>query len=151
MYWQPVFQTCTLLPLALVLVRPGTTVTRHVVAASQVMWSGLFIHLSGGRIETHFTFGSLAFFTWCMDPRVLATATVLVIADHLVRRVVLAPMGVRHGNPQWLATPSSMVHGSLSRTRFSSSGFSSGFVRCRRCSAAVAAATNQPADRKQSA
>ncbi|HEY1598994.1 MAG TPA: ATP-binding protein [Pirellulales bacterium] len=76
----------TLFPLMLVALQPGAAVTRHVVAASQIMWSGLFIHLTAGRIETHFhIFGSLAFLAWYMDPRVLATATALVIADHLAR------------------------------------------------------------------
>ena len=36
--------------------------TRHVVAIAQMLMSALLIHLTGGRIETHFhVFGSLAF------------------------------------------------------------------------------------------
>ena len=47
------------LPLALIALRPGAAVTRHVVAAAQMLWSALLIHLTGGRIETHFhVFGS---------------------------------------------------------------------------------------------
>ena len=39
----------------------GTTSTRMVIAVAQVLYSGLLIHLTGGRIETHFhIFGSLA-------------------------------------------------------------------------------------------
>src|SRR5258708_864395 len=34
--------------------RPGQELTRHVVAAGQMMMSGLLIYITGGRIETHF-------------------------------------------------------------------------------------------------
>jgi diguanylate cyclase (GGDEF)-like protein/PAS domain S-box-containing protein len=44
------------------------------------------IHLTGGRIETHFSiFGSLAFLAFYRDWRVLVTASAIVAADHLVR------------------------------------------------------------------
>jgi len=42
------------LPIALLLLRPGDALTRHVVAIAQMLWSALLIHLTGGRIETHF-------------------------------------------------------------------------------------------------
>src|SRR6185295_2916723 len=42
------------LPIALAIMRPGHTLTRHVMAIAQMMWSALLIHLTGGRIETHF-------------------------------------------------------------------------------------------------
>src|SRR5262245_13320511 len=41
-------------PIALTFIMPGSALTRHVMAASQMLWSALLIHLSGGRIETHF-------------------------------------------------------------------------------------------------
>src|SRR5437870_3144981 len=45
----------------LVRVQPRAPFTRHAVAVAQMSFSALFIHLSGGRIETHFhVFGSLA-------------------------------------------------------------------------------------------
>jgi hypothetical protein len=44
----------TLLPVAMALMRPGMAMTRHTIAAGQMLWSALLIHLSGGRIETHF-------------------------------------------------------------------------------------------------
>lgn len=73
-------------PVYLVHVWPGRTVTRHVVAAAQMLTSALLIHLSGGRIETHFhVFGSLAFLAFYRDWRVLGTATVVIGIDHLVR------------------------------------------------------------------
>ncbi len=78
----------------LVRARPGTALTRHAVAVSQMLWSALLIHLSGGRIETHFhIFGSLAFLAFYRDERVLFTATAVAIADHLVRGM-LAPASV---------------------------------------------------------
>ncbi|HXT20360.1 MAG TPA: histidine kinase, partial [Thermoanaerobaculia bacterium] len=74
------------LPIALIILRPGWVGTRHVIAFSQVMWSALLIHLTGGRIETHFhVFGSLAFLAFYRDWKVLVTATVTVAADHFLR------------------------------------------------------------------
>ena len=60
----------------------GWAGTRHVVAVAQMLWSALLIHLTGGRIETHFhVFGSLAFLAFYRDWKVLVTATVTVAAD----------------------------------------------------------------------
>jgi hypothetical protein len=78
------------LPIVLIILRPGWVGTRHVIAFSQVMWSALLIHLTGGRIETHFhVFGSLAFLAFYRDWKVLVTATVTVAADHFVRGLVM--------------------------------------------------------------
>jgi two-component system sensor histidine kinase/response regulator len=75
-------------PVALAIVRPGATSTRHVIAISQMLMSALLIHISGGRIETHFhVFGSLAFLAFYRDWRVLLPATLVVAADHWVRGV----------------------------------------------------------------
>lgn len=75
-------------PIALTLSRPGWASTRHVVAVGQMLWSALLIHLTGGRIETHFhVFGSLAFLAFYRDWRGLITATVVVALDHLMRGV----------------------------------------------------------------
>ena len=74
------------LPIALALLRPGRLSTRLVIASSQMFFSCLLIHLSGGRIETHFhVFGSLAFLAAYRDWRVLVPATAIVAVDHLVR------------------------------------------------------------------
>jgi len=65
---------------------PGLVITRHVIAVAQVLTSALLIHLTGGRIETHFhIFGSLAFLAFYRDWRVLVTATIVVAGDHLLR------------------------------------------------------------------
>src|SRR5262245_59091656 len=51
----------TCFPVLLAITQPGRTLTRHVVAIGQMLMSALLIHLTGGRIETHFhVFGSLA-------------------------------------------------------------------------------------------
>jgi len=74
------------LPIGLVLTRPGAVHTRHVVAVAQMFYAALLIHLTGGRIETHFlVFGSLAFIAFYRDWPVLVSATAVVVADHLVR------------------------------------------------------------------
>jgi signal transduction histidine kinase/DNA-binding response OmpR family regulator/HPt (histidine-containing phosphotransfer) domain-containing protein len=73
-------------PVAFALLQPGRTLTRHVIAAGQMLISALFIHLSGGRIETHFhVFGSLAFLAFYRDWRVLITATAITGLDHFLR------------------------------------------------------------------
>ena len=68
--------------------QPGRTRTRHIMAVGQMLVSALLIHLTGGRIETHFhVFGSLALLALYRDARVFITATVVVYVDHLVRGV----------------------------------------------------------------
>jgi PAS domain S-box-containing protein len=78
----------SIFPIVLVLTRPGYTATRYVVAIAQMLMSALLIHLTGGRIETHFhVFGSLAFLSFYRDWRVLVPATAVVAADHIFRGV----------------------------------------------------------------
>ncbi len=74
--------------LWLVFVQSGAVLTRHVVAISQMLASALLIHLTGGRIETHFhVFGSLAFLSFYRDWRVLITGSVVVAVDHILRGI----------------------------------------------------------------
>jgi two-component system, sensor histidine kinase and response regulator len=76
----------TILPVFLCLTKPCASSTRHVVAVCQMLMSALLIHLSGGRIETHFhIFGSLAFLAYYRDWRVLVSATAVIATDHAVR------------------------------------------------------------------
>ena len=76
-------------PVALAFVMPGAPITRHVIAVAQILFSSLLIHLTGGRIETHFhVFGSLAFLAFYRDWRVLLTASLVVGVDHFVRGVL---------------------------------------------------------------
>jgi hypothetical protein len=66
----------------------GQAITRHVIAIAQILFSSLLIHVSGGRIETHFhVFGSLAFLAFYRDWKVLVPATLLVAIDHYLRGV----------------------------------------------------------------
>ncbi|HYH83993.1 MAG TPA: diguanylate cyclase, partial [Pyrinomonadaceae bacterium] len=76
----------SLFPVTLALLRPGEPSTRYIIATAQMLMSSLLIHLTGGRIETHFhVFGSLAFLSFYRDWRVLIPATVIVAADHFLR------------------------------------------------------------------
>lgn len=78
----------TLFPLLLVYTHPGESVTRYVISISQMLMSALLIHLSGGRIETHFhIFGSLAFLAFYRDWRVFIPATIVVALDHFIRGI----------------------------------------------------------------
>ena len=78
----------SLFPIFLALCCPGQVMTRQVIAVSQLLMSALLIHVTGGRIETHFhIFGSLAFLAFYRDWRVLLSATLVTAADHLVRGI----------------------------------------------------------------
>jgi signal transduction histidine kinase/ActR/RegA family two-component response regulator len=76
------------LPIAFAVLIPGWTITRHVVAAGQMAISALLIHVTGGRIETHFhIFGSFAFLAFYRDRAVLITGMMVVAIDHAVRGI----------------------------------------------------------------
>lgn len=75
-------------PILLAIWKPGEQITRHVIAVSQGCWSALLIHLTGGRIETHFhVFGSLAILAFYRDWTVLLSATIVVASDHCLRGI----------------------------------------------------------------
>jgi two-component system sensor histidine kinase/response regulator len=75
-------------PILLAMFRAGSPITRYTISVAQMLTSALLIHLTGGRIETHFhVFGSLAFLAFYRDWRVLVPATVVVAADHFLRGV----------------------------------------------------------------
>jgi two-component system, sensor histidine kinase and response regulator len=75
-----------LFPAALGILRPGRPSTRFTIGVAQMLMGALLIHLTGGRIETHFhVFGSLAFLAFYRDWRVLIPATIVVALDHMVR------------------------------------------------------------------
>jgi len=90
------------LPIALAIKRPGWVVTRHVIAMAQMLWSALLIHLTGGRIETHFhVFGSLGFLAAYRDWRVMVTATVVVASDHFIRGLLWPESVYGIVSPEW--------------------------------------------------
>src|SRR5215470_4307798 len=96
----------TLFPVALVWRYPGEATTRYVIGAAQMLMSALFIHLTGGRIETHFhVFGSLAFLAFYRDWKVFVPATLVVACDHLVRGLFwpISVFGVLTASPwRWV-------------------------------------------------
>ena len=96
----------TSLPVFLALLYPGLVLTRHVVAIGQMLMGSLLIHLTGGRIETHFhVFGSLAFLAFYRDWKVMVTATAVVAADHFLRGIFFpfSVFGITPGGPfRWL-------------------------------------------------
>ena len=96
----------TIFPVSLALLKPGEAMTRYTIAASQMMMSALLIHLSGGRIETHFhIFGSLAFLAFYRDWRVFIPATLVVAGDHFVRGIFFpeSAFGVQAPSPwRWV-------------------------------------------------
>jgi two-component system sensor histidine kinase/response regulator len=86
--WAAIFlgAVISVFPALLGVLRPGRPFTRYSIAAGQMLTSALLIHLSGGRIETHFhVFGSLAFLAFYRDWRVFIPATVVVALDHMFR------------------------------------------------------------------
>jgi PAS domain S-box-containing protein len=92
----------TALPLYLIKFRPGATITRHVIAVCQTLFSDLFIQISGGRIETHFhVFGSLALLAFYRDPAVLLSASSVVAITHGIRGIYWpeSVYGVVHPEP----------------------------------------------------
>jgi len=85
--WMAIFLGGTIisLPSVMVFLRPTSAVTRHLVAIAQMLTCALMIHLTGGRIETHFQyFGALAFLAFYRDWRILVSASIIAAAEHLI-------------------------------------------------------------------
>jgi signal transduction histidine kinase len=82
--------------------RPGWVVNGYVAAVSQTLWSALFIHLTGGRIETHFhVFGALAFLAIYREWRLLVVASVVVAGDHFLRGIFWPESVYGISSPAW--------------------------------------------------
>lgn len=78
----------TAVPVFLVYRSPTRYSTQIAISVAQGMYSALLIHISGGRIETHFhVFGSLAFLAFYRDWKTIIPATVVVAVDHFWRGV----------------------------------------------------------------
>ena len=78
----------TCFPLYLMYTNPGAKINRYANVIAQGLYSIMFIHLSGGRIETHFhVFGSLAFFAFYRDIKLLAVGSAVVAIDHFIRGI----------------------------------------------------------------
>ena len=106
--WAAIFLggAITSLPVYFAQAMPGRALTRHTIAVAQMLFSALLIHLTGGRIETHFhVFGSLAFLAFYRDWRVLVTATVVVAIDHATRGMLFpqSVFGILTASPwRWI-------------------------------------------------
>jgi methyl-accepting chemotaxis protein len=75
-------------PTGLAWWKPGTKLTRHTIAAGQLLMSGLLIHLTGGRIETHFhVFASLGILAIYQDWPILITGAAVTAVDHFARGI----------------------------------------------------------------
>ncbi len=84
----------TLFPAWLARLRPGELMTRLVIGASTMIFTAIFIHLSGGRDEGHFHFFMMmAFVALYFDWRVILVAVVVGAADHVLR-TALFPFSV---------------------------------------------------------
>ena len=76
------------LPVFFCLKWPQLTVSRHLVGSAQMLLGSILIHITGGRIETHFhIFCSLAVLAFFRDYRMLMTASAVTLADHLLRGI----------------------------------------------------------------
>lgn len=77
-----------LLPTYFLLKTPGAVMNKYLVTLAQFIFSVLIIHVTGGRIESHFhIFGSLAFLAIYRDYKPVAIFTLLTAADHFIRGV----------------------------------------------------------------
>ncbi|WP_164019796.1 sensor histidine kinase [Pyxidicoccus trucidator] len=90
------------LPLVLARCWPGTLPARQVMGVAQLLWSALFIHLTGGRIETHFhIFASLALLAFYRDAWVLLSASATTILDHFARGLLWPESVYGTADPAW--------------------------------------------------
>ncbi|MCA9169262.1 MAG: methyl-accepting chemotaxis protein [Planctomycetales bacterium] len=79
----------TLIPALACWRNPGARVNRFVVAVAQPLVSALLIHISAGRIETHFhVFVSISLLAIYRDLRVVLVATTIAGADQLLRSLL---------------------------------------------------------------
>ena len=102
--WTAIFlgASITLPAMAVAIAMPGRLATRYIMAVAQMLTSALLIHLTGGRIETHFhVFGSLGFLAAYRDWPVLLTATVVVALEHLLRGLFWPESVYGIVNPEW--------------------------------------------------
>jgi hypothetical protein len=91
--------------ILLALTRPGRPTTRYAIACGQMCTSALLIHLTGGRIETHFhVFGSLAFLAFyrdwrCWCPRRSSSSPIISCVGSGRSRSTASPPSARGAGP----------------------------------------------------
>ncbi len=75
----------TFFPAYLCFAHAGAPQTRYAVTIAQFAWSALLIHITGGRIETHFhVFVSLAILSNYRDWKVIPIATRIILFHHAI-------------------------------------------------------------------
>lgn len=114
-------------PLALIIKKPGAAVNGYIIAVAQISFSILFIHLTGGRIETHFhIFGSLAFLAFYRNWKLIAVGTLVTLFDHIIRGYLWpeSVYGVLYASPlrafehaAWVAFEDTVLLFSIFRSR----------------------------------
>jgi len=86
-------------PIFCIIESPGRKLNMYIIAISQGCFSGMLIHLMGGRIEAHFhIFGSLALLAFYKDWKILIVTSSIVAIDHLCRGIYF-PLSV-FGTPE---------------------------------------------------
>ena len=86
--------TLSIFPAYICFKDPIRPLNRFLLTAAQMMTCALWVHLTGGRIETHFFyFGSIAFAAVYRDWRVIISTTLFVALDHFLRGI-LWPLSV---------------------------------------------------------
>ncbi len=76
----------SILPVLLAFRMPAAPLTRHVIAASQMMFAGMVVHLSATGVETRFVyFALLSFLAFYRDWKVLFTAVAAAAVDEAFR------------------------------------------------------------------
>ncbi len=81
---------------------PTRPLNRFVLTGAQMITCALWVHLTGGRLETHFFyFGSIAFAAVYRDWRVVLSTTLFVALDHFLRGVLwpLSVYGILAASP----------------------------------------------------
>lgn len=92
----------TIFPFWLLRTMPGTTLSRFTVTIAQSFWSILLVHLTGGRIETHFhIFGSLAIIAFFRDWRLLVPATLAIAGAHFAGIFTFSESIYGVSRPEW--------------------------------------------------
>src|SRR5579883_640924 len=77
---------CAAPPVYLALTQPGQMANGFVIAVAQMFMGILVMHLTGGRIESHFhVFGSIGMLAVYRDWRVLVLAVAVAAVDHIAR------------------------------------------------------------------
>lgn len=89
----------SLFPIIKILKDPGKIENGYIVCISQLIYTILLVHITGGRVESHFhVFGSLTFLGCYRNKKIIYLGTVIVVADHILRGLYF-PMSI-YGVPE---------------------------------------------------